>query len=209
MEADAMAGMNDKINTLTEKMEQQDINNAKKMIVLSGFDAHQKKYIARKQLDDFFYEQIKVEVNIEEFYYIGRSTLRDIVIILGLISEKKAIFKNISNIKHLRNASGKKYIIRDYQTQGQTAIFKKSQQIADIVAEDEDVDQEPVTTDKAEIYVREEKYVPRVATPEATSVLRYPLSRLNKIKSVSIERGSCFEYLKNRFTPYSLCTTVL
>ena len=95
MLTDAVCGMNDKMNTLTEKIEAPEVNQAKRMVVLAGFDAHQKKYIARKQLYDFMTDQVQIDVEIEEFYYIGKATPKDIVITLASANQKRCIFQNL------------------------------------------------------------------------------------------------------------------
>ena len=204
---DAMAGVNNKVSELTGRMEKQEANQAKRMAVLTGLEVHQKKYLARRQIEDFLIEQVQVEVEIEDFYYIGKTEYKDIVITFATVNQKRSIFRNLDNIKHLRNRNGKRYSFRDFWTPTQTSFNKKSQQIANTVALEEPVDQKPVCTTRTAIYVGDEKYEPRVTAPEATSVLRYPLKKLNEILSISMERGDTFECDGNIFIPYSLCTT--
>ena len=153
-------------------------------MILSGFEAHQKKYIARRQIEAFIYEEVKAEAEIEEFYYIGRNEPKDIVLTLTSINHKRNIYRCVENIKHLRNSYGRRISFRDYWTQNQSGFNKKSQQIADIVALDDTVDQKPVTTTKTDIFVGDIKYIPKISPPEATSVLRYPLSKLNEIMAI-------------------------
>ena len=76
MVIDAMAGMSDKIDGLATKLDLKDVDQAKKQLIVAGLETHQKKYIARRQLEDFFEEQVCVTAQIEDFYYIGRSQLR-------------------------------------------------------------------------------------------------------------------------------------
>ena len=39
--------------------------------MLSGFEADTKKYIARRQILKFLREEVKVDVILEDFFYIG------------------------------------------------------------------------------------------------------------------------------------------
>ena len=97
MMIDTMAGIAEKIKELQEKLEIQDINLNKRAIILSGFEADEKKKIARMQLEDFLQNKVQVEVVIEEFYYIGSSSPREIVLILLSANHKRHIFQNKNN----------------------------------------------------------------------------------------------------------------
>ena len=105
MIADTMAGMDDKIQMITEKMEKIEINNAKRMLVMSGFEADRKKYIARQQIVDFMNTEVRVDIDLEEFYYVGQGEPRDVVLIMATVNQKKNVFRNKDNIKHLRKQS--------------------------------------------------------------------------------------------------------
>ena len=202
MVADTLAGMTDKIDTIIDRLDLMDISENKRTIILSGFETNQKKYNARRQLTEFFDDKVGVEVQIEEFYYIGRQKPRDIVVQFLSIQTKREVLRACSQIKHLRNKYGKKYSIRDFQTPKQLAVTRKGQQIADLIAGEDPIDQEEVTIHKGNIFVGSEKYQQQVQAPAATDVLRYPMYKLNQIMAMNVQRGTTHEECGNRFIPY-------
>ena len=115
MMINTMASLTDKVRELQEKSELNDINNTKRMFILSGFEASSKKHICRKQLDSFFTTELEVDVVIEDFYFIGRETTdkeqpRDIVIMLQSIQQRRIVFQNVSKIKTYVNSYEKNTI---------------------------------------------------------------------------------------------------
>ena len=161
-----MANMNEKINELANKIESQEINQGKKSVILSGFEADSRKIYARRQLCEFMYDKLEIDVVIEDFYFIGSSTPKDIVMIFLSCNHKRLLFQNVKKIAHLRNSHGRKYSFRDHLTSKQVEFRKRSQYVANVVGEREAVDQKEVIVEKGDIYVGQEKYdyniVPRI-----------------------------------------------
>ena len=109
-----MSSMADKIKELQNRVEQQEINNAKKTFIIAGLETSEKKHICRKQVRWFIYDTMQVDVNIDDAYKMGAATPREIVVTVANVAEKHEIFNNISKIKNLVNSAGKKYYFRDF-----------------------------------------------------------------------------------------------
>ena len=207
MMVDAMAGMSERIHELQQKLDIVDIEKSQKMIVLSGFEGDESdKKTCRFQLEAFFVDKLNVEVMIEDFYHIGKATPKDIIISLLSAHQKRLIFQNIKQISHLRNSHGKKYTIRDHVTSKQMEKRKRSQQIADLIAQDDESDQIPVSTEKGMIFVGDDVYKRCVNPPDPTRVLQLPLSRLNEIMATQLNRAPAISVNGNTFTAYSVNT---
>ena len=208
MVADTMANLHDRIKELEQRVENQEINANKKAVILSGFEASEKKTVARQQLMNFFTEVLCIDVVMEDFYSIGQNSPRDIAIIFLSANHKRSLFQNIEKIKNLRNTHGKKYVFRDMMTAKQNDFRQRSQQIADGVSRMDSVNREDVTVDKNRIYVGNEEYQEPVTPPNPTSVLRYSSPKLNEIMMKHVDRDpNISEYVKgNKFTAYSMCT---
>ena len=181
-----------------------DKNAAKKMVVLSGMYASQKRGIARQQLNKFFEDVMGVQIRIEDHYMIGNNLPKDIVIICATITEKKQIFQHIESIKHLVNKDGNKYIFRDFLTAKQQQFKRKGQVVADFVNTLEPVEQEEVSTYKGDIYVGDSKYEPKIVPPDPTKVLQMSLPDLNRVMGKELNQGHTIEKESNFFTPYSV-----
>ena len=206
MMVDTMSYMTGTIKELTDKIELMEINNAKKSVILSGLETNEKKSDCRKDIEFFLLNKMNTDIRIEDCYHIGQNTPRDVVIVLNSVADKRLIFQNIDTIKNLKNDHGKKYYFRDLLTAKQNQFRRKGQHIADMIQKRDDVRKEDVTTGGKDIFVGDRQYVKMITEPEATEVLRMPLSKLNVIMSQQADRCQTFECKENKFTPYSLCT---
>ena len=206
MMCDVLASMSDSIQTINEKLDMTDNNSAKRMVILSGFEASKKKKYAYQQLMTFLRKEVKVDAQIEDFYYIGKAEPRDIVLQLLSMQHKREIFQNKDNTKYLQNSKKKPIYFRDFLTTSQNETRKKGIYIAEKVAENDAVEQEEVSTYKGDIYIGNDKYIRQVNPPKATDVLRLSMGELNSVMSIAIDRGDTILLKKNAFTAYSLPT---
>ena len=207
MMVDTMHLMSQRISELQIRMDNSDLNSAKRMLILSGFELSEKRQDRNKQIERFLYSKMGVDILLEDSYQIGSATPRETVITLLSINDKYLIFQNVSKIKNLKNSHGKKYYFREYMPARQNDFRKKSQHIADQVAKLDEHEQEEVSIYKGDIYVGDRKYQKIVTEPDATQVLNMPLHELNQIMAMEINRGANPVYKDgNKFTGYSLCT---
>ena len=201
-----MSKINDKMDELSKKFEMLEVDAAKKSVILSNFEAEENKKHCRYQLMSFFTEEIGIQVEIEEFYFIGNNEPRDIVINFLSANHKRLLFQNVRNIAHLRNSHGKKYTFRDYMTTKQNELRKTGDRIAEVVSEREPVMREDVIMDRGEIYIGTDKYEKKVSAPDPTKVLQLPLRKLNEIMSTEVQRAHVYQEKGNTFTAYTVCT---
>ena len=203
-----MSNMRDQMKDIQEKLENIEIANNKRMVILSGLIIEgTKKAECRRGVEMFISDMVGQTVEVDDVYYIGNASPRDIVITLQNMSDKRHIFQNVDHIKNMKNAHGKKYFFRDYLTASQNEKKKKGQHIADVVNNREAVNKEDVTSSRTSIFVGEKEYKKLIKEPDATRVLNMPLQMLNEILAAEVDRYPEVTVHKgNRFTGYSLCT---
>ena len=201
---DTMHGLSNKIRELQQKMENYEVEKAKRMVIFTGLDLSPKRATARQQLNSFFAEVMGLNLCIEDFYHIGQGPNKEVVLILLSIQQKKSIFHNIDSIKNVVNANGKKYRFRDFLTAKQNEYRKKCQNIADVVQDSHPGTE--VMTDKGKLFVGNQEYIPKIEAPDPTSVLQLSLVKLNQIMSVPVQQGPTEEVQGNIFTGYTVCT---
>ena len=185
---DVVSGVSDQVKEVQSRIEYMDMNTNKKAVILSGFEASEKRGICYRQLQSFFAEQMCIQVVIEDFYKIGSATPPDIVITLLSNTHKRQIFQNIDRIKNLVNSHGKKYYFRDLLTPKQNEKRKKGQYIADSESTKQLVDQEEISTGGGQIYIGDKKYVKKIQEPDPTKLLRLSISELNEIMKTDIQK---------------------
>ena len=206
MFADTVVGMADQIKDLQKKLEQFEINAAKRTVILSGIELSDKKKYARKQLDEFLQEQLRVDVELDDFYYIGKANPQDVVMVFTSSHHKRLIFQNSKNIQHLRNSHGKKYNLRNYNTPNQQSAARTGQFIADEMVKEDAVNREEISMQGNQIYIGDKQFKPKITPPRAADLLRLPNQRLNEILGMWIDTAPSISLEGNRFTAYSVAT---
>ena len=106
--------MTQTIGDLQEKIEKIEINAGKRMVVLSGFYGHKKKYVCLKQLDDFFEKQMKIDVFVEDVFPMGDFNPPNLVITFQSMEDKRLLFRHIERIKKLENKDGQRLYFKDF-----------------------------------------------------------------------------------------------
>ena len=197
-----IVGLSNKVQELQAKCEQYDINSAKRMVVVSGLEVSQKKKICRMQLERFFENELGVQVEIDEFYWIGSASPQDIVVSFTSSYHRHQIYQNIGQIQSYRNSKGKKYVIRDFNTPRQVEFNKKCQDKANQMVEVDPVNRKEISVQGNKLYVGDEAYVQKVNTPDAARILQLPLPRLNMVMAAHVNRGPTYEAKGNKFTGY-------
>ena len=126
---------------------------------------------------------------------------------LLLCHQKRVVFQQLERIQGLKNSHRKRITLRNFATQRELEQRKKGQQLADMMAEDDQVERVDISTDGKKIFVGEMEYQKKVVPPDPTQVLRLPLSKLNQIMATQIDRANAIMIEGNTFVAYSLCTT--
>ena len=201
---DTLSGISDQVKETQNKIESMEINATKRSVILSGFEASEKRGVCYRQLQAFFFDQMGIQVVIEDFYRIGSATPPDLVITLLSNTHKRLIFQNIDAIKNLVNSQNKKYYFRDLLTPRQNEKRKKGQYIADCETTKQPVDRQEISTANGQIYIGDKKYTKRVQEPDPTKLLRLTIPQLNDIMKTELQRSPPLWKDGNKFTPYAM-----
>ena len=73
----------------------------KKSIVLSGLLTSRKKAEARQDVNNFFETEMDLEIEIEDLFFLNKTSTTPMVIMLKDLSDKDLIFKNVWKLKGL------------------------------------------------------------------------------------------------------------
>ena len=204
---DTMARMSDLIEELQIKNEVYENSNAKRMLILSGLETDTKKYVAKRQIIEFIHDEVGINTRLDDFYFIGNSSPREIVLIFPSISDQCEVYSNRFNLKDIVNKDGKKFYLREFKRSKHVELAKKGAAIEALTADEGGVNQQVVKTVRDDIYVGDDKYTPQVVPPDPTKVLQYSLPELNRIMSIPLHKGKKLECNGNFFTPYTVCVS--
>ena len=193
-----------KVDENQQRIEQIEINNAKKMMLVTGMYLEQgNKKNARKQLTDFFNDEMGIQPVIDDFFFTGSSSPPNVVITFQSAGDKHMVYQNIASIKNLVNKDGDKLFFRDYLTSRQNASKKKERFIRnDNDNRDEDYQKE--IKFKSGALLIDGKATQQVLSPEPMDILKMPMRDLNDIMDMPLNTSAKMIKQDNVFISYSI-----
>ena len=200
---DAVSKMGEVVKEMQDKLEVLESNNAKRMLIFTGFQTAQKKKIARQQIQAFLQEEVQTDARCEDFYYIGTKQPRDIVLIFASESDKHSVLRNKTNIKSLVNAQGKKFYFNEYQTTKRNEMNKQLSHVREEVKQAGE--EAEVYVKQGKIYVGDAELEMPVKVPNPLHLLQLPMTQLNSIMAMKVESGTQKMIKGNVFTGYTIC----
>ena len=189
---------------IQDRCDQYDATSAKRMTILSGFYGSTKKHECLQQVHEFVYKEIGIVINIEDVFFIGSATPREIVIILQSVTEKKNLYQHKSKLKDIVNKDGKPYFFRDYRPPTANDTNRRCAEITKQMQTMDDVEQKEITIQGRSIYIGQEEYKKKILPPNATTVLLQPIEELNRVLSIQVQDGARMAHKENYFTGYTI-----
>ena len=109
---DVCQRMQIEINDLTQRVENLELNNAKRMIMIhgSGIRVDGKKYEATQEIQAMIELAMTLRVSVHDCFNVGTA----LVAILATPEEKRSVLKNKSRLKDFVSETGGKIFINDY-----------------------------------------------------------------------------------------------
>ena len=194
----------DIIQELQDRIDRLEINNAKRMVTISGFYCSDKKKIYIQQLYDFFQKELGVKVYIEEAYKSGSSSPPSLIVTLQSVKEKKSIFQNISNIKDLVNKDGKKIFINDYRTPAQLSKRSREKEIREEMSTRQPAQKKEIVFSKGSIQIDGEPYVRKIKVPDTSELVLMTDEELQRVMQVKITQGPSISKQNSKFLCYTM-----
>ena len=185
----AIGRLNCIVTELQTKIERMEIQNAKKMLIISGFYASEKRNVCRQQLEYFFSHDMGVDIEIEELYFSGSFTPPNIIITLQSQAEKRMIYRNIGKIKTFVNRDGRKIIFKDFLL---AAEHEKRKYQEDVKRENESRSpelQQDISFRGNRVLISGMELPQYVTVPDPTKVLQMKQQELEKIMNLDVKYG--------------------
>ena len=110
--------MHTDMTDITQKIENLELNNARRMLIFSGFSpSTNKKEEAIQEITDFINECIGVQVVVESYFVIGPNNVKDLnptVVNFQYMEDKNAVLNNKQVLNGILNAHGKQIYVNEY-----------------------------------------------------------------------------------------------
>ena len=153
-------------NEIKERIEKLEINNNKKMVVLTGFYANGKKKIdIIREIEHFLAIEIGVNVQIDDFFEMGMQKPRTKVLIFQNIRDKMRVMRSKHMLKDLLNMDNKPLYINDYLSTAQTEVNRSEQAM---INRNEQLDEDKkakIEYAEGKLYINSLPYSPKVVPP--------------------------------------------
>ena len=198
---DIVEHMSVEMEELRSRIDGLELSSAKKSVSISGLYTTGDKQQTIAQIELFLYKSIGAEVSVDDFYKIGSTEPRLIVVSFQNSYDKRQVMQLKYHLKGLKNRDEKAFYINDFTpTQVQERRLHEKQVKKAI----EDMEQPPTTTTvKGNLYINGDKYVPRIKPPSPKEIVDIDPQELAKILKMDIQSAGVITQDRSSFSGYA------
>ena len=198
--ADLLQQSYDLIADLTKRMDMADLNTAKRSGILTGLCFSDKKHERNLQIQELFYEELNVTVEIEDTYCLGERELPPVVIVFESVSMKRRVFENKAKLNQLSGYKGRKIYLNNYLP---TSVNEQKKRERQIVKDHKNGGNPAITMEitKKGLKIGNEMYKKKVRAPQPGDLLNTTPDELDAILETKTVKGPQLKVKDNIFGP--------
>ena len=181
--------LNMTVQDLTQKVENLEINQAKKSITVTGIQLERN----RKQdniefMYYFFQNNIGIQVDIEDVFLLGGGESSSVcVVTFATLQEKYAVFNNKGRLKGQTNEDGKPYFINDYLP---TTTNEKKKRERDIIKQNKSAEKPlEIKYTRQGLTIQGDVYRKKVSPPTPRELINISSAKIGEILKQKITKG--------------------
>ena len=175
--------MSVQINDLDQRIENLELGNSKRMVIITGLKSVEKKYMF-EYLHGFFNDILETSVTVDDFFFVGSSEPRAIVVSFASASEKRKVMRVKSMLKDVQDT---KIFINNYTP---AAVQDRKRHERDVAEIGKDVfGEEKVTYTRAGLTINGKPYRKLVSPPTPREQIEIEPERMEKLLRKSMQRG--------------------
>ena len=180
------------VSDLTQRIENLEMNCSKRMILVSGLVIveNAKKYENVELIKLFIKEKLGVEVYVDDYFAIGASNPKALVIELQTLAEKKLVMRNKNKLKNVRNEYQQKVYINDYVPLPIQEKRKRDNQIIREYEEAENAEDINISYSAGNLIIQGERYRKMVIPPTPKELIEIPVQELQRILDIKTTQSS-------------------
>ena len=191
--------MNTQIKDLDQRIENLELNNTKRMVIITGLEAVEKKYML-EYLKEFFSIMMDIQVEIDDYFLLGNADLRPIVVSFPTMNDKKQVMKKKKLLKGATDGD-RKIFINDYIPHPVQEKQKRNNQVAEMATEMYGEDK--VAYSQAGLTLNGVPYRKKVQPPSPQQLVNVEPQRMDKILRTTLTRGEDVKKDGNTFIAYT------
>ena len=186
---------------VVQRLDNLEINNAKLSISISGLQVSGRKDEWKLQVIDFVFQQLGVEIDVEDIYQLGRADPKLLIVTVGSAEQKKAVLEHKSYLKDVR-VKGKAVYINDYvPLQLQERRRREREIVQQIHSENiEGVEAEYI---KGGLAICGQLYKKKITVPTPKELIQLTTDELETVLKMETFRGARITQERSIFTGYT------
>ena len=194
-----------RMSEIENRLNNLEINNTKKMVILTGLYASEDKKELIQQVKDFLGDNLGLSVPVEDAFQIGSYDPKPIVIVLQSMEDKRMIMEYKSLLNRVTNQDNQKFYINDYYPAPTQEKRKRERAIYSVnkALDDEDENKMDMKFTKAGLRIQGEIYFKRVRAPTPKELIETSLDDYDAMMSVKMEHGRIIERQNSKFLAYT------
>ena len=189
------------IEDLKARMDNCELNIAKKAISISGIYLPMSKKDAISQLESFLFSKLNVRVDIEDLFWTGTQELKTAVAFLQSSKQKAFVMQEKSHLKDVRNRKGEKIFVNDYSpVNTQEKQFRQNQILMDISKSDVNFS---VKFKKGKMMIQGETYKQKVVPPNPRQIVDLSPGDFDTILKMELNQNGRIKQDKSIFEGFT------
>ena len=191
------------MNDLMTRVENLELNNSKRMVIVSGLQLTSKeKDLGALELMDFFNNILLAYVRIEEWYYLGAANPRSIVITFQSQEERRLVLNNKSLLKDFRTNQNGRIYINEFLPPTTNERRRQEKDVIQAACPEDPEEEFSVVYSKEGLTVQGQVYQKLVETPSPKQLIQIKPDELDRILKLPMTRGPVVTKEKSAFVAY-------
>ena len=193
---DVVDRLNTEVRDLTQRIENVELSNNKKSVIISGLTVLKEKSENWELLNYFFKEILPLPVVIEDYFTLGSN----FVVSFRTMEEKRMVMKNKNLLRHIRGLNNTKIFINEYLPPAIQEKRRREKEITSQLEEQGKIDQ--VTYTRSGLTIAGVPYRKKVVPPTPKELVNIEVEELQRILKLKIKKDSEISQDKSTFSAY-------
>ena len=197
---DVVQRMSIQMSEIQTRLENIEISTSKKAVSISGLYLDGAKHEMIDRLEKFLYNQLRVEVYIEDLFKTGSGQPKNIIAYFQSIYDKRRVMRNKYLLQNYRNKDDRKVFINDYRPTLQERRYLE-QRVKDLNQQLQHPRE--ITYAKGAMMIQGEIFKPKVSVPTPKQLVDLSPTELEDILKTPLHEGNKIVQEKSIFQAYT------
>ena len=190
------------INDLSKRLDQNDMNTAKRSAILSGLYLSENKAEKIYQIEALISDELSVDASVEDAYPLGERDTAPTVIVFETVSMKQRVFKNKHHLKRLTGHQGKPIFLNNYLPSKLNETKRREREIMQQHKDSGDTTLTMESTRKG-LRIGSNYYKKKVQAPQPNDLLEMTSQELESTLEIKTCKGPPLKVQDSILVPYS------